>query len=410
MQISNLNSYETFTTLYKEDSNGREINIFEFSDVVITGESLFYPNTLLFSKSENKLYRPTNESTMSLKDLVPVDGFNYDDVVHKVTNSDPLFFFIYNTDNYYHFLYDTLPYLISFNHLRKKIPTLKLLMNYPNPDKKKFYNFITEFLSLIGITGDMIVMVEGDTLYEQLYVSSSYTHGGSSNLPPRKEIYNLYLTIKNNVDLTDVTPKKIYVSRRSWVHGDFSNIGTNYTTRRKMVNEDELVETLTSSGYSEVFTEKLSTKEKINLFKNAETVIGAIGGGISNVLFSNNTCKLISIVSPNFLEVNERFKYSFNNVKFSLFDDVAHTETGELKTYMRVRCGSIVGEIIEIDGSKVTLSYSKSPICGWNDSVEYSTIVVDYSDCEKLDSGLNSPWSLNINKFKNKYLIQKTYD
>ena len=77
---------------------------------------------------------------------------------------------------------------------------------------------------------------------------------------------------------------------------------------------------------------------------------------------------------------------------------------------MRVRCGSIVGEIIEIDGSKVTLSYSKSPICGWNDSVEYSTIVVDYSDCEKLDSGLNSPWSLNINKFKNKYLIQKTYD
>jgi len=405
MQISNLNSYEKFTTLYKEDSNGREINIFEFSNVMATGDSLFYPNTLLFSKSENKLYRPTNESTMSLKDLKSVDSFNYEDRDSKKIVTDPLFFFIYNIDNYYHFLYDTLPYLISFNHLRKKIPTLKLLMNYPNPNKKKFYNFIVEFLSLLGITEDMIIVVEAGTLYKQLYVSSSYTHGGNSNLPPRKEIYELYLSIKNNVDLNVVTPKKIYVSRRSWVHGDFSNIGTNYTTRRKMDNEDELVEMLTANGYVEVFTEKLSTKEKINLFKNAETVIGSIGGGISNVLFSNNTCELISIVSPNFLEVNERFKYSFSNVKFSLFNDVIHTENGDLKTYMRVRCGSVVGEIIKIDGDSVTLSYSDTPICGWNNSVEYSTMVVDYSNCEKLDSGLNSPWSLNIDKFKNKYLL-----
>jgi len=46
------------------------------------------------------------------------------------------FYFIYNTDNYFHFLYDSLPYLISYFELKKNIPDLKLLMQYPNPPKK----------------------------------------------------------------------------------------------------------------------------------------------------------------------------------------------------------------------------------------------------------------------------------
>jgi capsular polysaccharide biosynthesis protein len=127
------------------------------------------------------------------------------------------------------------------------------------------------------------------------------------------------------------------------------NIGTNYTERRKMANEDELVNFLTSKGYVEVFSELLTTKQKIAIFKNAESVIGAIGGGICNVLFSKPECKLTAIVSPYFLDVNTRFKYSIDKVKLTLFVDSKNVETTSFKKYMRVKCGDIVGEITNIE-------------------------------------------------------------
>ena len=45
-----------------------------------------------------------------------------------------------------------------------------------------------------------------------------------------------------------------------------SGIGTNYTQRRKLVNEDDLVDKLIKEDYVEVFTERLSTIEKIAYF------------------------------------------------------------------------------------------------------------------------------------------------
>ena len=44
-------------------------------------------------------------------------------------------------------------------------------------------------------------------------------------------------------------PKLVYISRRTWINKDKSNIGTDYTNRRKMMNEDLLVEELTKLGF-----------------------------------------------------------------------------------------------------------------------------------------------------------------
>ena len=70
-----------------------------------------------------------------------------------------------------------------------------------------------------------------------------------------------------------------------------------------------LAPALIKEGYEEVFTEKLSMIEKILYFSNCTHVKGAIGGGISNVLFSPETTKLKAIISPTFLDVNKRFKF-----------------------------------------------------------------------------------------------------
>ena len=251
MNIISFKDSNIYKNIFPIDENGRKIDLYKFENCLFTGLNLYYPNTLI--KFENELVLPTLERTMSLKSGTIYEKFNmnfdYYEKDCKNSCNIPLFFFIYNTDNYFHFLYDSLPYLISYLHLKNSIPHLKLLMQYPNEQKTTFYPFINEFLEILNIFKEDIILVDEDTLYSEIYVSTSYTHDIDSNLPPRKEIYDFYQNIvsivKKKYIYTNVsTPQKIYVSRRTWLHNNFSNIGTNYTTRRRLVNEDEIVQSL----------------------------------------------------------------------------------------------------------------------------------------------------------------------
>ena len=404
MYIELFKTLAIYKNIFEKDINGREINIYKLKDSIASGHSLFYPNILL--KSENQLILPLLERTMSLKCKTIYEKtnmeYNYISVKNYKKYYDPIFFFIYNTDNYFHFLYHSLPYLISYLELKKEINNLKLLMQYPNESKNTFYKFVNEMLELLNINKNDIILVDPNTIYSEIYISTSYTHDIDSNLPPRQEIYDLYKTLVNNVKMNyslKETPKKIYVSRRTWIHNDYSNIGTNYTCRRKFCNEDEFVEKLLNEDYVEVFTEKLSTIEKILYFSNATHVIGAIGGGISNVLFSNSNVYLEAIISPTFLDVNGRFKYSLEKVNVNYNYNTKHIETNEFKTYMRVITNDkrIVGEIEKITNNKLLVSYTDGSNTGWNSENIYKKIELYKKDVNKLDNGLNSPWELIIN-------------
>lgn len=400
LDIKDVKSIKT-TTILPKDINGREIKLYYLKNVIITGESVYYPNVLLLDIDKDILINPINETTMSLKYINKNKEFTPETKTYKNTVYNSVFFFNYNFDNYYHFIYDSLPYLISFLEIRKTNKDVKLLMQYPF-GKNSFYRFVTEFLELLGITNEDIIMTNTETLYTDVLVSTSYTHGHDSNLPPREEIYQFYQNLVKKVKSKSIeTPKKIYISRRSWLHGDTSNIGTNYTTRRKLINEDELVGYLNEIGYTEIFTENLTTIEKILIFSKAESVIGAIGGGICNVLFSKPECRLIALISPHFLNVNKRFTYSLNRVDVCYFEDTENIEKTEFKKYMRVKCSDLVGEIINVNKDFIDIAYIETNLSGWNNENDYKTITKKTSECIKLDEGLNSAWKINLKKLKN---------
>ena len=384
--------------IHKTDVNGRDIRIFRIYDAQVAGQG-YYPGVRLFSHNTGNVFNPIREQIMSMPDL-SVRSVDRPTTVVKI-ETRPVFFFVYNVDNYYHFLYDSLPYLISYQYLKNTLPGLKLLINFANDQQIKLNPFVTEFLELLHIYSEDLLFLDNDTIYSDVFVSSSYTHDGKSNLPPRQEVYSLYHGLADKIDTDDALPKKIYVSRRSHKHGNYENIGTNYTTKRRLDNEDQLVAFLESKGYVEVFTELLDTRTKIAMFKGCTNVVGAIGGGLCNVLFSSPQTKLISIVSPHFLDINKRFCYSLTNVNVGYFTDTRHIETSEYKLHMRVRIKSlnIIGEIADIIGDSLSVIYSYETIAGWNAQTKYKMKTVHKDDVESIDPGLNCAWIMDLTKF-----------
>lgn len=395
--------------IYKRDPNKRSIYLYKLNDVTIYGSSVFYPDIRLYSHSDCYVYNPIDEEVMSLKsarqskkehiNLIPRPSSYYD---------CPIFYFIYNSDNYYHFLYDTLPYLISYLHLLRLSPEAKLLISFPNYQSVCPYPFFYEFLDLLGIKKDNLLFITENTVYRELYLSDSYTHAGKSDFAPHSQVYRLYDRLRLQVYRDNIDPfpsEKIYISRRSWLHNNKSNMGTDYTTRRVMENEGELMDFLAAQGFVEIFAETLSTPTKINLFYRAKFIIGALGGGLSNALFSTASARLLAINSPGFLDVNHRFIFSLNRTKVYVFNDTAHTELTTYKKFMRVSIPKlgIIGEVESIADDYLTVAFSKNKLAGWNAALALDHVTVHQRECLPLDNGLNSTWRIDIDKFKNSF-------
>ena len=413
LSFKNLN----FNKIYEKDDSERNIGYSLFKNVILTGRNIFYPNVLLYC--DDILISPYDEKIMSLNKDSFYDNNKYylkinkNENTNKIIIEEPCFFFIYNFDNYYHFLYDTLPYLYTYLELKKKIPKLKLLVNYPNKNKKDFYKFNKEFLEKIIDLNDLLIHNENNN-YKELYVSTSLTHGGYSNNPPRKEIYQIYDLIKANINYQNIderlfkTIKKNYISRRTWINNDNTNIGTDYTSRRKMMNEDELVENLVKIGFNEIFAENLNTDEKIYLFSNAEVIIGSIGGGMANLLFSDKNTKSIVIATPFFLDINYRFKYSMEHTNINYIYDVqTYLEDNKIPLHCRVKIidnkskyFEKYGEISEYnkDNSKYLINISNNDVAGFNNNIKFDNEWFLESEFILLDNGLNSPYIVDINK------------
>lgn len=386
------------TTVLSPMEKGRDIHYIELNQVQLVGRNEFYPNPLLWN---GELISPYDEKIMSLnKDLFYEPDYQPEIKDCSSEHTEPVYFFIYNFDNYFHFIYDTLPYLVAYFKLKETIPNLKLLVSYPNPTRNTFYDFNLDVFRELGINDDLLIHKDG-TRYHRMYIGNSLTHGGKSNEPPRKEVYELFNLFKqkNVTFYNKLLPKKIYISRRTWIHNDKRNLGTDYTERRKMLNEDALVEALVFEGFQEIFCENLSMGAKIVLFHQAEIVIGAIGGGMCNLLFSRPDTRVLCIVSPYFLEVNERFRFSMEHTNIQyVYDTRLECELGRYPLYSRVKelNEGRIGEIIKIDPKGYWVQLSKNDVAGFNNNINFEKAFFTQEQLQPLDKGLNSPYWVDI--------------
>jgi capsular polysaccharide biosynthesis protein len=154
-------------------------------------------------------------------------------------------------------------------------------------------SYMKEAMHLWGIAQGKIieasdnVIIEADELIVPSLVSKVYTNGCPrlSHYTPEyiiRHIRNKLLTGANAQETNFQSCKKVFISRKD-------------AGSRKMLNEDEVFELFKAVGFEKYVLSDLSLVQQIKLFNNADIVVGALGSGMANVIFCNDTVQVIDI-------------------------------------------------------------------------------------------------------------------
>ena len=121
-------------------------------------------------------------------------------------------------------------------------------------------------------------------------------------------------------------PKKIFI-KRSGSHllkGNSSDSGIKNIKRRQIMNESDIENYLLKLGFFIVETSKYHIGDKLLLFRNADVVLGANGGGLTYTFYSGKNTKICEIVAKNPHQFIDHYKIQCNalSLKFFRFNEV----------------------------------------------------------------------------------------
>jgi len=182
-------------------------------------------------------------------------------------------------DTYYHWLTDALPRVeilkktnsIDFNAIDK------ILVNTGVP-------IIAETLKLLGIPEEKIIFDNYN-----LHISSSLLIVPSlpcdSTATPKWAYDFLRRSYLPLADVQSTYPKRIYISRAK-------------ASRRKVINEREVVTRLSKYGFEPIYLEELNFTQQVALFSQVEAIVALHGAGLTNLVWSRIDVKVLELFSP----------------------------------------------------------------------------------------------------------------
>ncbi|OIP68721.1 MAG: hypothetical protein AUK43_15090 [Oscillatoriales cyanobacterium CG2_30_40_61] len=186
--------------------------------------------------------------------------------------------------NFYHYMFDFLPMfgLLEVSGLDLDRIDYFLLNFYP-------FDFYKETLEILGIPPKKIMTIQK---YPHVKAKTLIVPSlpGAVCFPTKWSVEFLRRKFMPLIDdqITSELPCRVYISR---------NLGS----KRRIVNEDEVLELLNKLGFITVYFEKMSMLEKVALMSRAEVVIGLCGAGLTNLVFANPGTKVIEIFPPNYI-------------------------------------------------------------------------------------------------------------
>jgi hypothetical protein len=171
--------------------------------------------------------------------------------------------------NYFHWLTECLSKLCILDAL----PEVPLLL-------PKLNSWQRDSLRLMGVRDDRLVEI-GAACYEtdQLYFPFVGTTGNIAT-PQLRELRH---RLCGNRQVKQ--GKRLYVAR--------TDVGY-----RRVTNEDEVIRTLAAEGFTVVAGSRLSFAEQVELYADAEIVVGIHGAGMGNLAFAPEGTLVIEVLDP----------------------------------------------------------------------------------------------------------------
>lgn len=102
----------------------------------------------------------------------------------------------------------------------------------------------------------------------------------------------LQKTFCSEEDLEAEGEKKLFISRKV----------VTSSSKRMIINEEEVLAFLTPLGFEKVLLEDLTVGEQASIFSKAKVIIAAHGAGLTNLVFCKPKTRIIEIFNPNHLD------------------------------------------------------------------------------------------------------------
>lgn len=121
-------------------------------------------------------------------------------------------------------------------------------------------------------------------------------------------------------------PKKIFIKRAGshLLKGNSSDASVKNIKRRQIENENELESFLLENGFNIIDTSNFHIGDKLLMFRNADIVLGANGGGLTYTFYAGTKTKICEIVAKNPHQFIDHYLHQSRvlNLDFYRFDDV----------------------------------------------------------------------------------------
>ena len=175
---------------------------------------------------------------------------------------------------YGHFLIEVLPRMIIVReNCEKKLPI------YFTVD----HEIYAEMLTILGIESDRFVSAEQFPMIKvKKAIIPKYTKRRGWICDPiyLQQAVDEIITFVENEKKVIHFPKRIFIKRSTKKEA-------NINRDSMLVNADELEAVLKKRGFATIYPEQLSMSEQVQIFNNADVVIGEHGSGLFNAVFCN---------------------------------------------------------------------------------------------------------------------------
>lgn len=218
-------------------------------------------------------------SQLQQQRLTPNQKINLD-TINKI--SETVIYGGLTIGHFGHFITDTLNRLwYPIKHREQKYKIVFIYYQHRDYNLGKFQN---EFIKLLGIDTERIVIIDEPTYFEKVVVPKQSVYWDSSY---NKELLSLiYDTLVSNV--TPNKYEKIYISKAKVNESD------SFT-----VNEAYFESFFASKGYEIIYPEQLSVYEQISYMLGAKEIACTSGTLCHQVMFANQNIKLICLMRSN---------------------------------------------------------------------------------------------------------------